>query len=175
MSSDLYNNTAEIGKLSLELSTVFCIITGIILFIIGYYNNKDLNYNLIDIPSIIVSIDNPSGICDSYTKTSKNQTYTYYNCTYTCKYTINNIDSTVQFSTDSLSKPYNPGDLIILTYDSTTTKQPVLQISRFYTKWFIIGGVFFLLGGIVDYMIIRSSYKPILATYGALNIGSKLL
>jgi hypothetical protein len=175
MSSDLYNKTSEIGKLNLELSTVFCIIMGIILFIIGYYNNKDWNYNLIDIPSIIVSIDNPSGICDAYTISSNNKTNTYYNCTFTCKYTINDIDSTVQFSTSSTTKPYNPGDLVMLTYDSTSTKQPVLQISRFYTKWFIIGGFLFLLGGIVDYMILRSSYKPILATYGALNIGSKLL
>jgi len=175
MSNELYNQTAEIGKLSLELSTVFFIITGIILFIIGYYNNKDWNYNLIDIPSIIESIDNPSGMCDSYTTYSGNNTNTYYNCTFTCKYTINDIESRVQFSTNGISKPYNPGDLVMLTYDSTSTKQPVLQISRFYTKWFIIGGFFFLLGGIVDYMILRSSYKPILATYGAINIGSKLL
>ena len=159
MSNELYNQASELGKLNLELSTVFCIMIGIILFIIGYFNNKDWNYNYVDIPSIIVSIDNLSGKCDSYTSiSSNNQTNTYYNCTFTCKYTINNIDSTVQLSTSGKSQPSKVGDLVMLTYDSTSTNKPVLQISRFYTKWFIIGGFFFLLGGIVDYMILKTSY-----------------
>jgi hypothetical protein len=173
--NNIYNTTANSGKFQLNMGAIFSVIVGFCLFGIAYLNN---NNNLVDIPSVVISID-PDGKCNSYTETRNDQKATYYDCTFTCKYVLNNTSSlntpsnsplTVQLSRNKSSNPVKVGDIIILTYDPSRPNKPVLQISRFDTKWFIIGGFLFLFGGVVNLLISTFAPKQVHSAYGAIGI-----
>lgn len=179
--NDIYNTTANSGKFQLNMGAIFSVIVGLCLFGIAYLNN---NNNLVDIPSVVISID-PDGNCNSYTDTLNDQTATYYDCTFTCKYVLNNTLSlntpslntpslntplTVQLSRNKISNPVKVGDIVILTHDPSRPNKPVLQISRFDTKWFIMGGFLFLFGGVINFLIASYAPKQVHSVYGTIGI-----
>ena len=173
--NDFYNVSADSGKFQLNMGAIFAVIVGFCLFGIAYLNN---NNNLVDIPSVVISID-PDGNCNSYTETRNDQKATYYDCTFTCKYILNNTSSlntpsnsplTVQLSRNKSSNPVKVGDIIILTHDPSRPNKPVLQISRFDTKWFIIGGFLFLFGGVINFLISTFAPKQVHSAYGTIGI-----
>lgn len=179
--NNLYEGAAVIGKVQMGISVIICTIIAIVLLIVAYYNNKNWNYNLVNITGTVVSINTPNGDCIENVQQNNSNRSIIYNCPLTASYKLDNNSSSSQtnyapssseYSTVNLytnsTTSYIPGQSIGLTYDVTSTAKPTLEIYRIQTPWIVAGAIFFLLVAYIDYQIaVSKQAKPYLAYVGA--------
>jgi len=173
--SKIYNAAATVGKINMGFSAIISILISIGLLYWAYYNNKNWNYNIVDITGTIISINTPSNICNTYIKNNGNTKSTLYECPLTVEYTINNTpSSTVDVYTNS-STSYNVGQQIGLSYDTSYDAKPRLPEFRIQTIWIVGGAIFFLGSAYVNYLIaVSEATKPYLAAVGAADVAGRI-
>ena len=171
--TNLYNAAADVGRIHLGFSIIICVVLAIIFFVIAYYNNKNWNYNLIDIQGTVEKINTPSGQCDSYTTQNNNQTTTTYNCPVTVRYQINNApSSTVDLHTSGFTN-YSVNSSIALSYDTASNAKPTLQIFRINSLVFVGIGIFLMIFAYIDYLMAKN--KTLSAITGAYDVARIVL
>ena len=151
--SQIYNAAATVGKIEMGFSVIVCILISIGLLYWAYYNNKNWNHNIVDINGIIISINTPSNICDTYVQQNGNNTTVMYNCPLTVQYTLNNTPSSTVDVFSSSTTNYNIGQSIKLSYDTSYNSKPTLPIFRIPTLWIVGGAILFLGSAYVNYRI----------------------
>jgi len=177
--NQIYDAAATVGKIQMGFSVIICTLIAFVLFIVAYFNNKNWNYNLVNITGTIVSINTPNGECIETTQQNGNSRSILYNCPLTASYILNDNSSssvtnyapsvsgsTVNLYTSSNTR-YVPGQSIGLTYDTASTAKPTIEIFRIQTPWIVGGAFFFLLVAYIDYQIaVSTAAKPYLAYVG---------
>jgi hypothetical protein len=175
-----YDASYFLGEIQLGWWVLVCLLFGIGLFTTGYYNHKNWNYNLIDIPGTVVSIDGKDNQCDSYQTTDGSnppKIITHYNCLVTVKYIKNDSSTydTVQLLSTNNSLPLSVGQTINLTYDSSQNTKPTLHIFRLDTVWYIGCGFMCLLFALINIILMSTpALKPLVAFEGALGAAGQV-
>ena len=72
-----YDGAVIMGKVQMGFSVLACTIIAIVLIIVAYYNNKDWNYNLVNITGTVVSINTPNGDCLQNIQNDTNRSIIY--------------------------------------------------------------------------------------------------
>jgi len=102
LGSEIYNDTADFGKLWVLISAIIGSIIAIVMIIIGIYILASKNNNT-KISATITKINNDAtGICDTKD----------LNCTITVSYIYNNIEQTKNISKPNSVQVYKVGDTI---------------------------------------------------------------
>lgn len=172
--SQIYNGAATIGKIQMGFSGFICLLISICLYYWAYHNNKNWNYNIVDITGIIIKINTESGSCDTFIQQNSNSSTVTYICPLTAEFVTDNISSGSVSLTTNSSTNYVVGQSIGLSFNKKTNEVSLPEL-RIHSPFIFGIATFFLLSAYINYKIATSeAAKPYLAGVGVVGVGNQI-
>jgi hypothetical protein len=170
LKQDAYNASLAYGQFQNFTQLIILVIVGTGFFVGAYYTYK-WYANYVSTKGTIVSIDNPGNRCDASSDAKGNLTYS---CLFTVSYNYKGYSGTTQLQKTS-SMPLAVGEKINLVYVADAPSYPptLPQASPWYFIVLAVIGTICYLAAYYDYkMATNKALEPVLATRGAVSIGT---